>query len=231
MGSYWSSGDIAQGSTFAAEAKLPFFGGKLRVQSSNQEVIAAHNGGFLAAQPGYADLQAIDELEAVVDSSQFEVSKPETIGLRSAEQELPEHFAMLEGTQAQFQFELLDDTGTELYHNNLVEFQETGSAAYVRFNGDNVSVRTNYGEQELRFAAGDLEAEYRINTIRPTQMAFSYPAKRLAVDAPIFSPNGRLRLRMGRGHCHAESADGVSVLIPVTVTMRTKQGTWSRRAT
>ena len=64
VGSYWSSGDIAQGSTFAAEAKLPFFGGKLRVQSSNQEVIAAHNGGFLAAQPGYADLQAIDELEA-----------------------------------------------------------------------------------------------------------------------------------------------------------------------
>ena len=51
VGSYWSSGDIAQGSTFAAEAKLPFFGGKLRVQSSNQEVIAAHNGGFLAAQP------------------------------------------------------------------------------------------------------------------------------------------------------------------------------------
>ena len=35
-------------------------------------------------------------LKRVVDFLQFEVSKPETIGLRSAEQELPEHFAMLE---------------------------------------------------------------------------------------------------------------------------------------
>jgi hypothetical protein len=173
VGNNWSSGSIAQGSVFEAEAKLPFLQGDLAVRSSDEAVLQPINGRFSAEDVGEANLLAYDETNMMVDFLQFEVKEIDSLRLRDEMMDdIPSKFAMLLDSRLQLDLQLLDIEGEELLHDNLVEMHESDSR-YIRssFTNDQVTLEPyTYGEEKLLFKVDELQKQYRIEAISPTQM-------------------------------------------------------------
>jgi hypothetical protein len=173
VGNNWNSGSIAQGSLFDATAKLPFLQGKLAVRSSDDTILQPINGRFSAEEVGKADLMAYDESNNMVDYLHFNVKKVDSIRLRDKMMEdIPFKFAMLLDTRLQLDLQILDIEGQELLHDNLVEMHESDSR-YIRSSFTNAQVTLEpytYGEERLLFTVHELQKQYRIEGISPTQM-------------------------------------------------------------
>jgi hypothetical protein len=234
VGENWSSGSIAQGSLFEAKAKLPLMQGELAVQSSDEEVLSPTKGRFSANEIGEADLVAFDSTGSMIDYLTFEVKEVDKIGLRDGEfNEIPFRFAMLLDTRLNLHFEVIDAEGEELLHSNLVEMHES-DARFIRstFSNDTVTLDPNtYGEEKLLFKANEIEKQYRVEAISPTQMAsFSVTLNGHQNN----HPSGNQYSSAPYGYewvevfVDAQSQSGVPVLIPSSgLYVPSAQDTWA----
>jgi hypothetical protein len=220
VGNNWNSGLIAQGSQFHAEAKLPFFGGSLEIKSSDENILQPHNGQFIANELGQADLIAIDESKAMVDYLNFEVKEATEINLSDAMfNDIPRQFAMLLDSELEISLRLYDDEGQMLLHDNLIEMLESEDR-FIRSRFHNNQVRLSpytYGEEKLLFRAGELEEQYSIQAISPTQMSSfainlnAHQPTHPNPDRDYAAPYG---LEWVEVIVEAQSLDGRPVLIP-----------------
>jgi hypothetical protein len=220
VGNNWNSGKVALGSQFNAEAKLPFFGGSLDIKSTDENILQPSMGQFIANNSGQADLVALTENNAMVDFLRFEVVEATELSLTDGmSQDIPNQFAMLLDTELDISLQMLDAEGQILLHDNLVEMLESEDRFISsRFRGDQVTLNPyTYGEERLLFRAGNIEEQYKIQAISPTQM------RSFAVNLNAHQPNHPDRDRYSSAPyglewveivIEAESLDGYTVLIP-----------------
>jgi hypothetical protein len=228
VGDGWThQSNIAVGSSFPFEAKQGFWNSNLRIVGCDEQIIKLEGTTAHALGSGICTLEAYGEGNNLVDRFTLNVKHAKEIQVLNPEDpnsywssEIPNNFAILEDSSAQFVVALTDENSEPLaQHSSLLLDKEESWALQSHISGEILSLYGHYPEKtNFSILHGlDIRKDFRVSVIdsrdiQSIMIRISPPVNRIPelneeVDSSIYASHVYVSVDI-------QSADQLPVLLP-----------------